>query len=316
MRRWTIADQDVAKKFGSGEVRFKHRMGDSGLFTDAKLAALIDNYPREYYMINTMTKVGEKPVWRHGDKAQVTGQDVLEAVKTGQIWLSLRRFDIVAPEYQQIIDESMDEMEAASPGLKASKRDSSLLISSPNARVFYHADVPMICLWHLRGRKKIWLYQNDNKEHLPDHLLEGIILQETEEEISYNEEWDKDASQIILEPGHAISWPLNAPHRVDNLDGLNVSISTEFFTQEAKRKYGVYLTNGYMRRYLNWTPKSNRHNGALAYLKCGAALFIRKSGLIKAEKQREMRCSFELDPGNLGEIINLPKEKQYAIHQA
>jgi hypothetical protein len=316
MKQWIDLAPEEAQKFGSEQVTLKHNMADSGLFTDEALADLIDRYPREYYMLTTMSKTGEKKIWRNGDKAKMPGKDVLESLKTGQVWLALRRFDIVAPEYQKIIDESMDQLEATNPGLKATKRDSSLLISSPNARVFYHADIPMICLWHLRGRKKVWLYDADNKNHLPDTRMEGIILRETEEEILYKEEWDKDAEPVILEPGNAVSWALNTPHRVDNLEGLNVSITTEFFTPEAKRKYGVYFTNGYLRRKFNYQPKSTRTDGLSAYLKCAVALAIKKSGLVRAEQQREMKCSFELNPEKLSEIIDLPVEKQYVIHQA
>jgi hypothetical protein len=34
----------------------------------------------------------------------------------------------------------------------------NLLVSSPDARVFYHFDVPGQTLVQLRGRKRIWIY--------------------------------------------------------------------------------------------------------------------------------------------------------------
>jgi quercetin dioxygenase-like cupin family protein len=34
-----------------------------------------------------------------------------------------------------------------------------------------------------------------------------------------------------LEPGDVVSWPHNAPHRIENLDSLNVSLSTGFVTE-------------------------------------------------------------------------------------
>ena len=37
------------------------------------------------------------------------------------------------------------------------------------------------------------------------------------------------------------AWPQNAPHRVSNLDGLNVSLSTEYFTRQSRRRFQVFV---------------------------------------------------------------------------
>jgi len=311
----TETGQESGAKFGQDLVNIKHRMGDSGLFTDEALARLIDSYPREYYMLTTMTPQGTRKVWRNGDKGNLSGAEVLQAIKDGQLWLCLRRFDIVAPMYHQIVQDAFAEMEASNPALKTFKHESSLLISSPGARVFYHMDIPMIALWHLRGRKRVWVYDAENKTHLPDSSVEGVVLRETEEEIAYDPEWDKDARAVDLEPGQAVSWPLNAPHRVDNLDGLNVSITTEFFTPEARRKYGVYYANGFARRHLGFAPKSTAYNGPIAYAKCAAALAIKKLGLARA-RERAMICSFKLDKQRFGKIVDLSPEQHWDIQQA
>jgi hypothetical protein len=311
----TDTEQKNGAKFGTDLVNIPHRMGESGLFTDEALAELIDSYPREYYMLTTMTPQGERQVWRNGDKGNLSGAEVLQAIKEGQLWLCLRRFDIVAPMYHQMVQDAFGELEASNPGLKTFKHESSLLISSPGARVFYHMDIPMIALWHLRGRKRVWVYDADNKTHLPDTSVEGIVLRETEEEIAYDPEWDKEAVAIDLEPGQVVSWPLNAPHRVDNLDGLNVSITTEFFTPAARRKYGVYYANGFARRHLGYTPKSAAYEGPMAYAKSAAALAIKKLGLAKAS-ERAMMCSFKLEKSRFGQIIDLAPQERWNIQQA
>ena len=315
MSKWLDINECEARQFGSGLAKFQHGFAQSGLFTDDALGALIETYPREYYMINTMSAAGETRTWRHGELDGLTGAQVLEAVKQGQFWLSLRRFDIVAPACHELVEQAFGEIHDANPKLKTFRRDSSLLISSPDARVHYHADVPFVVLWHIRGRKKFWLYDANNREMLPDEALEGIIMQETEEEIDYNEAWDESAKAITLEPGTAISWPQNAPHRVDNLDGLNVSISSEYYTGEAQRKYGVYYTNGWMRRYLGRTPAATSANGPLALAKCAVAFAIKKSGRFKTHEQC-IKSSFRLDANHMGAIIDVPREKQMEIKQA
>ncbi|GJM02817.1 MAG: hypothetical protein DHS20C08_13180 [Rhodomicrobium sp.] len=314
MNKMIEANQEAVENFGKGLSHFNHNFAESGLFTDEKLAQLIERYPREYYMINTMTAQGDKPEWRSGEINNVSGEKVLQALTEGRIWLALRRFDVVCPEYDELVHEAFREMEELQPGLKTFKHNSSMLISSPGARVLYHADIPYVCLFHVRGRKKLWLYDAENKEHLPDRTLEGVILKETEEEIGYEENWDKEASEIVLEPGKALSWQLNAPHRVDNLDGLNVSITTDYFTPYAQKKYGVYYTNGVMRRKFGMSPKSTSTDGLGAYAKCAAALAFKKSGMMSKD-ERTMVSTFTLDPENIGQIIDIPQNERREIVQ-
>lgn len=308
-------DDGQGAAFGSGLAHFPHHFNQSSLFTDDKLAELIDRYPREYYMITTMTTVGEQPEWRNGDFNGASGEMVLEAIRAGRLWLCLRRLDLVAPDYNALVDTAFVEAEAHNPALSTSRRKSSLLISSPDARVLYHADIPMIALWHIRGRKRVWLYDADNPEQLPDEVLEGVILRETEEEIPYHPIWDKQATAIDLEPGWALSWPHNAPHRVDNLDGLNVSITTDFFTPAATRKYGVFYANGLARRRLGVSPQSTRIDGFSATAKCAAALAMKKLG-VHRQYERDMLQSFLLDTQRPGKIIDLAPAEQRPIFQA
>ena len=307
------AGQD--KSFGHGLSRCRHNFADTGLFSDEKLAALIDRYPREYYMITTTTETGGILEWHNGDFNGASGAFVLKAVREGRLWLCLRRLDLVAPEYEALVNQAFQQVEAENPGFSSSRRTSSLLISSPGARVLYHADIPMVALWHVRGRKRFWLYDADNKTHLPDDVLEGVILRESEEEIGYDAAWDADAKVIDLEPGEAVSWPQNAPHRVDNLDGLNVSITTDYFTPAAQRKYGVYYTNGLFRRLLGVRPRSTATEGLGALAKCGAAFAMKKLGLNRV-KERDMLQSFLLDPKRPGGTVHLDRQDWRPILQA
>ena len=78
-----LIDQDKCGGFGSGAAFFKHKLLDSGLFTDEKLGELIENYPRAHYNVNTMSEIGKKRTWRDGEFGGTPGVDVLEAVKNG-----------------------------------------------------------------------------------------------------------------------------------------------------------------------------------------------------------------------------------------
>lgn len=301
--------------FGQNLSKCRHDFAETGLFSDEKLAELIDRYPREYYMITTTTEAEGGLEWHNGDFNGASGAFVLKAIREGRLWLCLRRLDLVAPEYETLVNEAFEEVEASNPEFTSSRRRSSLLISSPGARVLYHADIPMVALWHVRGRKRFWLYDAENPKHLPDEVLEGVVLRESEEEIAYDPAWDAEAKIIDLEPGDAVSWPQNAPHRVDNLDGLNVSITTDYFTPQAQRKYGVYFSNGLGRRLLGMRPRSTATEGLGALAKCGAAFAAKKLGLNRV-KERDMLQSFLLDASNPGRTVALPRKDWRPILQA
>lgn len=301
-----------AEMFGEGFVKIQHRLLDSGLFTDEALARLIDRYPREYYHINNMYGEGEDRVWRDGDKGECSGEQVIAAVGAGTVWMNLRRFDIVAPEYHELIENAFADLAAKNPTLKTFKRESSLLVSSPDAKVYTHSDLGMICLWHLRGKKRVWVYPNDEK-HVPPRVLEGIVLKETEEDsIPYTPEWDERGTPVDLEPGQAVSWPLNAPHRVNNTEGINVSVTTEFWTAEAFRKFGVYFTNGIIRRRFGFAPQSTKLYGPGALVKAGVGMLGKKLGVAKKEQHKYI-CEFLLDKDNPGKLIEIPKQDQWEL---
>ncbi len=305
---------EQGKDYGSGLVKFHHHLNETGLFDDDKLAELIDNTPREYYMITHMNVEGRKMIWRNGDFNGLSGAEVLEAIKQGQLWLCLRGIEKFSPEHHEVMEQAFAEVGDVTKHVKTDRSQTHILISSPNASVLYHTDIPLIHHWHVRGKKRFYLWDETDKTVLPDETLEAVILRETEEEIHYDKKWDEFANIIDLEPGISCTWPQNGPHKVDNLDGLNVSVVAEYFTPQAKRKYGVYYANGFLRRYLNMNPSSTTTEGLVAYAKCALAVTVKKLNLTK-KQERDMILSFLLDPKNIGDIINLQSKDQKPIMQ-
>ena len=141
---WT---PEKAKAFGKENLIFKHGLHERPMFDDEGLARLLDRYPRELLGVFTM---GEDPkawtTWRKGSAGNLSGDQLLEAAKAGRIWLNLRHTNDHVPEYAALCDEIFAEKEGKVPGLKTFKRDLGMLISSANAQVFYHLDVPLVSL--------------------------------------------------------------------------------------------------------------------------------------------------------------------------
>lgn len=226
----------------------EHRIHETALFTDEALCRLIDNHPRDYLTIAAMGNDKNKFEWMTGERGDTSAEDLLLAVKRGQLWINLIRLGRLHSEYNEIINSVYDELEAKSPGFKAQNRSANLLISSPNAMVYYHLDLPVNMLWHLRGEKRIWVYPSGDERFVAPRNIERLILGEMAEDMPYQPWFEDYALSFMLKPGQMITWPQNAPHRVTNCEGLNVSLSTEHRNPLARRRLGVHLANHYLRR--------------------------------------------------------------------
>jgi hypothetical protein len=78
--------------------------------------------------------------------------------------------------------------------------------------------------------------------------MEDIFAHVVDEEAPYRLEFDEKAVIFDLRPGEVISWPLNAPHRVTNIEAVNVSLSTLHVTEDSDRRKLVYCANRLLRR--------------------------------------------------------------------
>ena len=245
---------DVRKRFGQTLLGARHTRHQSPSFCDASLAALLDEYPRDRLGIWTFAAHGEgedAPI--RGEAPGLSGADLLEAVRRGKIWLNLRATNEHVPHYQPIADQIFDGLQE-SAGQKILKRDMGVLISSPNVNVHYHLDIPLVALFQIRGEKTVWFYPAED-QFAADERLEAIVLKEQEEGLPFKQEFESRASRLDLKPGMAVTWPQAAPHRVQNGDMLNVSLSCEFMTLPALLRANALYTNARLRRSLGARPR-------------------------------------------------------------
>lgn len=245
---------EKSESFGRRPLQFSHALHERPMFDDAGLAEVLDRYPRDKLGIFTM---GEDPVawrsWRRGVGENLSGAELLEAAREGRIWLNLRSCNAHLEAYAALSDEIFGDIERHVRGLKTFKRDVGLLISSPNAQVFYHLDVALVTLWQLRGRKRMWMYPVA-EPYVGQEELEKIVLRETAEQFTFDPAWDEGADSLELEPGMMVTWPQNAPHRLVNGPMLNVSLSIEFMTPAALMRANVIYANGLLRKRLGARP--------------------------------------------------------------
>jgi len=285
-----------AALWGRHPVRIEHALARTGLFTDEALERLLLDYPRENYDLIHMAEQGTGNLahWTEGDLGRATAADVLHAIKAGRIWINLRRVHEVDPRYNDLLEQIFAELSEAMPGFRPWKLNFGILISSPRAQVYYHADVPGQSLWQVRGSKRVFVYPN-TPPFLPEEQIEGVVLSMTEAEIDYEPWFDEHAQVFDLLPGQMLNWPLNGPHRVENNDELSISVTTEHWTNDIRNLYACRYANGLLRRKLGLKPGPPRARGLRVWPKAALALGVKKLGLMKADKH-EKRIEWELDP--------------------
>lgn len=294
-------DTKTSALWGKNIVKLRHTLHERDLFTDDKLGAILDAIPEGRMAINTMGRKGhDVSSWSYCQRGDLSGKQLIDATSQGRIWINVIKIQEAVPEFAELLDEVFAEIEENVPGLGVFRKSMGLLISSPNAQVFYHADVPGQALWQIRGEKRIWIYPN-HEPFLKRPALEGIIRGTTEEEVHYEPWFDDYAEVVTLKPGDMAHWPLNGPHRVENRDCLNISITTEHWTPEIRRHFAVHYGNGILRQF-GWNPKSTDLYGPNAWAKIGMTAAWRLSGQQKRQAfKRKMR--FRLDSKEPGLLV-------------
>ena len=300
---WSV---EKAGAFTKENLMFQHGLHERPMFDDAGLEELLDTYPREQLGVFTM---GEDPVawttWRRGRADNLSGGQLLEAAQAGRIWLNLRHTNDYLEPYRQLGNEIMAEKSANVPGFKPFKTDLGMLISSANAQVFYHLDVPLVSLWQLRGQKRVWVYPVA-EPYVSDEDLERIVLRETAEQFAFDPAWDAGAAVYDLTPGKMVTWRQNAPHRIENGPMLNVSISIEFMTPPALMRANVIYANGVLRRRLGANPRIQEGFGPTALGKLAVARGAKALGL-QTPHVRHLPVTFGLDASRPGVLIEPPR---------
>jgi hypothetical protein len=259
-------------------VSLRHELHGTSLFSDAALAKLIETHPREDLHVHTMSGTNESPSYLDADVGSLTGEEILAAVHRGKIWLSVVHLEEPHPEYAALLDTLYDQLESQTrirtvPGTRLA----NLLISSPSAEVFYHADAQPNVLWHIRGRKKLVVYPPWDARFLSDENRELCLLGMLMDDV-YSAEHEREAVTFDMAPGDAVTWPQSTPHRVVNVAGLNVSISSEHHTAASKRRQRVASANWLLRNRFGIDARSLAIDGIAADAKCATYLALRAAG--------------------------------------
>ncbi len=284
-------------------VVLNHSLPQNPLFSLETLARLIETLPRDNYMLIHTGPVGTaKKLWVEGEIGGMSGTDVLEAIKRGNLWLLIRHVDEVSPPMLNLLTDIYREIDSnVDRGYPTFNHVSDILISSPSAQVYYHFDHNGQSLWQVHGSKRVYVYPN-KPPFLTNEMLEYTAVYADETAIPYDPSFDRDATVYELKPGEMIHWPLFSPHRVENLE-FSVSYTTQYYTPEIRRLAKLHAANGIIHSKFPKLRLAEDTSGLGFAAKSLLQTGMKRLGLFDRLRQGKRKFNFKLDPSNLGQII-------------
>jgi len=301
LKDWT---EYHSERFQKEILPFKHGLKETGLFTDEALAKLLNKHPSNMLDVCTMGRADSELFpnkFQTGDFRGVDGKVLIEAAKAGKVWINIRQGMNVHPEYKAVLDLMYGGI-AEKTGNKAYNANGGILISSPIARVPYHFDKTETILWHVRGKKSMYLYPRTEK-FIPDQAYEATVLTDLEDDLPYRPEYDEEATVVDFEEGQALSWPLNMPHRVDN-QTFCVSVTTEYSTRESGMKNAAMIANATLRHRFGIESSYSKAGPLNRQFKSVFGRVLRKTGLAARNDMVDM-VSFKVDPTAPNYIVDV-----------
>lgn len=290
--------------WGKVPLRLAHKLHEHELFSRETLAKLIETYPREHYALVHMGEQDGKRFWREGDFGGLSGAEVIDAIANGRMWIHLFRVNQNDARYRKLLDDIFAEVAERVPGYNAYNLINGIILSSPKAQVYYHFDPAGQSLWQIEGRKRVYLYP-PTAPFLSEQSLEHVALYLDEVGIKYEPWYDEFADVHEIGPGDMMHWPLNSPHRVENLDCLNISMTTEYWTDDIRRKQMLNMANGILRDKVGVRPRSRATEGPGFWAKAALQAGVKRAGLLQKERKARRPVDFKLDPEIPGAIIDL-----------
>lgn len=296
---WTARHSE---RFRKETITFNHSLIASGLFTDEALIELMKKHPADQMDVCSMSDDSDpkfKNQFMTGDFRGVPQKTLIEAAKAGRIFMNLRNAMNIHSEYKMLLDQMFGEL-SKKTSFENYKPKGSILISSPISQTPYHFDKTQTILWHVRGKKRMYIYPM-TQEFIPDKSYEATAVSYRVDDLPYDESFDNAAEIVDLQPGQAVAWPLNAPHRVDN-GSFCVSVTTEYSTRECVIKNNNMLANAALRGKFGFKPSYDQDGALKRTAKAGMGVVLRKTGYIERNDTPDM-VSFKIDPKAEGFVV-------------
>jgi hypothetical protein len=179
---------------------------------------------------------------------QLAALDTIKNIEQADAWMALHNIQ-EDPTYRKLVDEVLDYVrpmiDAKDPGM--CHRAGWIFVTSPGAITPYHMDHEHNFILQVYGKKTLHVFDPLDRNIVTERSLELFHAQHSRELVRYDESFERTASVFELEPGMGGYMPTTAPHWVKNGDGVSVTISCTYYTQETLRRKLLYKGNYFLR---------------------------------------------------------------------
>jgi len=258
------------------------------LFSNDAIATLLDD---RYGLMRVHTAGPLPSDWADCDRSRLDGSQLLAAVLGQNLWINVIDVGRRSPELAALIASFEATLARLAP---IDELRANLLISSPGACVQFHVDPEPNLLVQIRGRKRVRVYPaRDSRFCRPDQVA-AICSGTVEEELPFSTDFDEFARTFDLAPGDVLAWPQHAPHRVENLEGVNVTLSVSWYTPQIRRRMYAYASHHHLRRTPlgHWLDQTSRLEPARVF----AFRAARRLGLLPHKPAAERPPAQVLEP--------------------
>jgi hypothetical protein len=253
-RRLEINRDEFRAGFNRQPFMIGHHLASHSLFELPRLVELATRLPEACVAYNAGDISVAEGLYR-GPRNGLSVEETIRRIEDCRSWMVLKHVE-ADPEYNALLDDCLDEVQALSeplaPGMR--KREGFIFISSPGSVTPYHLDPEYNFLLQIRGSKTVHIWNPNDPAVLTDEELEDFFTSEEQKNLLFKNEHAQKASVIELTPGRGLHFPVTAPHWVQNGDAVSVSFSITFQTPASERRAAVYGVNAALRRH-GWKPK-------------------------------------------------------------
>lgn len=279
--RWIEADTpSFTENFNRRSFALAHHLSSHPLFQLPELLEMAKRTAatRPYHLYYDAGDIRVDQRWDQVPRKTFSAQDALHRIETAGAWIILKHAQR-DPKYRVLIERGMAELKSligVDIDSQIKKEDLIIFITSPRRVSSYHIDRECNFLLQIRGAKTIHIFDQNDREVLPESEIERFWTVDNNAAI-YKPELQNRAASYLLQPGTGVHLPVNAPHWVENADNVSISLSVNFQFKDSLRA-NVYRAN-YLLRKLGMKPSppgSSRLGDALKNHAIGSAMYVRK----------------------------------------
>jgi hypothetical protein len=237
-----IDPEQFRENFAKGSFSVHHNLGEHPLLTVEGVAELADELPEASVEHNT-GKVDKVVGDREVDRLDLAPGEIARGIDTNGCWMVLKNIEQV-PRYHALLDELLDEVTPLVDDREGGMnlREGFVFLTAPGSTTPAHTDHEHNFLLQIRGPKHF---------HVGTFHDEVVHQRQIERMYSGARNLDRlpdDPELYDLAPGDGLYVAPCAPHWVETLDQVSVSLSITFRTPVTEAASQVHAINRHLRR--------------------------------------------------------------------